>query len=143
MFSRFKSYALKITGSISAVIRYACVTYCITEYIGDISIVSSLASFIIILQTLVLCNSIHYISLQCSGPSMQPTLYTNDIVLSEHISRRNYRFDYGDIVVSKSPSNPKEYICKRITGLPGDKMKLNYLSYQYVSNSNCFNFLLE
>lgn len=26
----------------------------------------------------------------------------------------------GDIVIAKSPSNPRQYICKRIIGLPGD-----------------------
>lgn len=64
---------------------------------------------------------------------MEPTLSTHDIIVSEHISVKNFRFNYGDIVISKSPTNPKEYICKRITGLPGDKMKSSFLNPQYVS----------
>ncbi|XP_065215952.1 mitochondrial inner membrane protease subunit 1 [Planococcus citri] len=106
MSSRFRYFVSKITGVISRTTRYGCITYCILEFIGDISI--------------------------CSGPSMQPTLYTGDIVISEFISIRNYRFNYGDIVVSKSLSDPKQFICKRITGLPGDKMKMNFAKYQYV-----------
>lgn len=61
--------------------------------------------------------------LQCSGPSMEPTLESNNILITEHISPRLNRLRRGDIVIAKSPSNPKQNICKRITGLPGDKVK--------------------
>ena len=60
--------------------------------------------------------------LQCFGPSMQPTMVEKDIILIEHISTRLGKFDYGDIIVAKSLKNPKDLICKRITGLPGDKI---------------------
>jgi inner membrane protease subunit 1 len=54
---------------------------------------------------------------------MEPTLYTNDVLLMERISIRLERFNKGDIVISKCPTNPKQNICKRIVGLPGDKIK--------------------
>lgn len=60
---------------------------------------------------------------QCSGPSMEPTLVTNNILVTEHLSPRFRRLQKGDIIIAKSPTNPKQNICKRITGLPGDRMR--------------------
>lgn len=57
---------------------------------------------------------------------MEPTLETNNILLTEHISPRFNRLRKGDIVIARSPSNPKQNICKRITALPGDKVKRNF-----------------
>ncbi|EFN80682.1 mitochondrial inner membrane protease subunit 1 [Harpegnathos saltator] len=81
-------------------VQCACVTYCVYEYVGDIVV--------------------------CTGPSMEPTLYTNDVLLMERISVRLHKLDKGDIVISKCPSNPKQNICKRIIGLPGDKIWNNF-----------------
>lgn len=53
---------------------------------------------------------------------MEPTLYTNDVLLLERISVRYQWFEKGDIVISKCPNNPEQNICKRIVGLPGDKI---------------------
>lgn len=86
---------------------------------------------------------IFFILFQCYGPSMQPTLKTNDVVVVERISVLKHSYNYGDIVVSKSPSNPKEYICKRITGLPGDKIKVNLLRTQYVSDGYDFSSFMS
>jgi len=54
---------------------------------------------------------------------MEPTLYTNDVLLLERISVRLQRLEKGDIVISKCPNNPEQNICKRIVGLPGDKIR--------------------
>lgn len=53
---------------------------------------------------------------------MEPTLTSNDVIVCEHITTRMLRFNYGDIVISKSPTRPDLYVCKRITGLPGDRI---------------------
>lgn len=54
---------------------------------------------------------------------MEPTLHTNDVLLTERISVRTENVRNGDIVVSKCPYDPKQHICKRVVGLPGDKLK--------------------
>lgn len=54
---------------------------------------------------------------------MEPTLHSNDVIVSEHISTKLYRFNYGDIVISKSVTNPTDLVCKRITALPGDRIQ--------------------
>ena len=56
---------------------------------------------------------------------MEPTLYSNDILLTEHITPRFENIKKGDIVIAKSPSNPRLNVCKRVAGMPGDKIKLD------------------
>ncbi|XP_076644335.1 mitochondrial inner membrane protease subunit 1-like [Halictus rubicundus] len=83
--------------TLSKTVLYTCVIHCVYEYIGDIVV--------------------------CAGPSMEPTLYTNDVLLTERISVRTENIKKGDIVVSKCPSDPKQHICKRVVGLPGNKLE--------------------
>lgn len=53
---------------------------------------------------------------------MEPTLYSNNILLTERITARFHKPNRGDIVIAVSPTNPEQYICKRVIGLPGDKV---------------------
>uniref|UniRef100_A0A2K5XD16 IMP2-like protein n=1 Tax=Mandrillus leucophaeus TaxID=9568 RepID=A0A2K5XD16_MANLE len=50
----------------------------------------------------------------CSGPSVEPTIQNSDIVFEENLISIE--------VTAKSPSDPKSNICKRVTGLEGDKI---------------------
>ncbi|MEJ1278519.1 hypothetical protein NN561_009441 [Cricetulus griseus] len=59
---------------------------------------------------------------KCSGPSMEPTIQNSDIVFAENLSRHFYGIQRGDIVIAKSPCDPKSNICKRVIGLEGDKI---------------------
>lgn len=55
---------------------------------------------------------------------MEPLLRNNDILITERISKRIPLFERGDIVISQNPIDPKTMICKRIKGIPGDKIHL-------------------
>lgn len=55
---------------------------------------------------------------------MEPTLETNNLLVTERISKRVLTFERGDIVIARSPIEPKMFICKRIVGLPGDKIHM-------------------
>ncbi|KAJ8616689.1 hypothetical protein MRB53_036061 [Persea americana] len=71
-------------------------------------------------------NYICSIALVC-GPSMLPTLnLTGDLVLVERISPRINRVGHGDIVIVRSPENPRKTITKRITGMEGDSVTFAY-----------------
>lgn len=59
---------------------------------------------------------------------MEPTLETNNILFTEHISPRLKKLRRGDIVIAKNPTNPKQNICKRIVALQGDMVKGNFPS---------------
>ena len=57
----------------------------------------------------------------CVGPSMLPTLHTQgDMVLVEHVSQRLRPLELGDVVIARSPLDPRQYICKRVLGVAGD-----------------------
>lgn len=62
------------------------------------------------------------------GPSMEPTIQNNDVIIAEKLTSTFRKNDYkrGDIVVVRSPLNPHNFICKRIAGLPGDSVRVNY-----------------
>ncbi|NXV94971.1 IMP1L protease, partial [Calonectris borealis] len=77
-------------------VQYGCIAHCAFEYLGGIVV--------------------------CSGPSMEPTIHNSDIVFSENLSRHFYCIRKGDIVIVKSPNDPKSNICKRVIGLEGDKV---------------------
>lgn len=56
---------------------------------------------------------------KCYGPSMEPTLKTRDVLLTDHVSPRLKKIEVGDVVVAKSPADYR-YVCKRVVAGPGD-----------------------
>ena len=74
--------------------------------------------------TLVLLLMIFVFSIyRIEGYSMQPTLNTNSrIIIIKKVNKKNLkRFD---LVVCKDPLNKKEYIIKRIIGLPNEGIRI-------------------
>lgn len=53
---------------------------------------------------------------------MEPTLHSDNILVTERISPRMNAISRGDIIIAKNPSDPHQHICKRVIGLPGDKI---------------------
>ncbi|KAM9605809.1 mitochondrial inner membrane protease subunit 1 isoform 2-T2 [Morphnus guianensis] len=92
-------------------VQYGCIAHCAFEYLGGIVV--------------------------CSGPSMEPTIQNSDIVFSENLSRHFYCIRKGDIVIVKSPNDPKSNICKRVIGLEGDKVCTSNPSDFVKSHSYC------
>ncbi|KAL8614223.1 hypothetical protein ACOMHN_026440 [Nucella lapillus] len=82
--------------SLLRVVQYGSVLYCTLEFVAD---------FVL-----------------CSGPSMQPTIQSGDIVITEHISVNFNKVQKGDVVICKSPKSPREYICKRVVAMEGDRV---------------------
>ncbi|XP_072172043.1 mitochondrial inner membrane protease subunit 1-like [Diadema setosum] len=83
------------------VVKYSalfyCGAYCVSEYVFDFTL--------------------------CTGPSMRPTIQEEDIVLTEHISTRFFfNVKRGDIVIFKSPSDPRQFLCKRVVALEFDEI---------------------
>ncbi|XP_058813029.1 mitochondrial inner membrane protease subunit 1 [Topomyia yanbarensis] len=105
----------KIAGIGGYIIQYGCITHCTFEYLGD---------FVV-----------------CVGPSMEPTLHTNNVLITDRISPRLKNLQRGDIVITRSPTNPQQHVCKRIVGMPGDRImtkasfNLNPLSNTYTIHS--------
>lgn len=55
---------------------------------------------------------------------MEPTIQPNNLLVTDRISKRIQNYERGDIVIARSPIEPKMMICKRIVGLPGDKIHM-------------------
>lgn len=47
---------------------------------------------------------------------MEPALQSNNLLITERITKRLRLLERGDIVIAKSPIEPKIMICKRIVG---------------------------
>lgn len=86
--------ALRGLGLGAVLVQYGCIAHCTLEYVAD---------FVV-----------------CSGPSMQPTISSSDVVLTEHISVGRGNISRGDVVIARSPTNPHQHICKRVTRIEGD-----------------------
>ncbi|RKP35102.1 peptidase S24/S26A/S26B/S26C, partial [Dimargaris cristalligena] len=57
------------------------------------------------------------------GPSMLPTLHVQgDWLAYDRISHRMGWLKPGDVVLCVSPSDPNRLICKRLLGMPGDRI---------------------
>lgn len=63
---------------------------------------------------------------------MEPTIYTNNVLLTEHFTPHARKVERGDIIIAKCPTNPKEFVCKRVTALPGDKVRTGFVSTDVV-----------
>ncbi|KAF5301443.1 hypothetical protein FQA39_LY02172 [Lamprigera yunnana] len=101
-----KPFSAKICTTLGYIIQYGCVAHCLFNYIGDVVV--------------------------CAGTSMEPAVYSDDVVFIEHITPRLKSINKGDVIIAKCPTNPKQYICKRIVGLPGEKMKVGFAKYEIV-----------
>ncbi|CDP06074.1 unnamed protein product [Coffea canephora] len=57
------------------------------------------------------------------GPSMLPTLnLTGDVVLVEHLSQKFGKVGPGEVVVVRSPENPRKTVTKRIVAVEGESV---------------------
>ncbi len=70
---------------------------------------------------------IHYFIFQpfyVVGPSMEPNFYDRDYLI---VSKITYRFnspERGQVIIFHPPANDKDYLIKRIIGLPGEKITI-------------------
>lgn len=58
-----------------------------------------------------------------SGPSMQPTLYSNEYVFMEKVTYWFGAPKYGDVVICKFPDNTSTFV-KRVIGVGGDVLEV-------------------
>ncbi|CAH1393003.1 unnamed protein product [Nezara viridula] len=101
----FKQYIFLFGRIIKVAVQCGCIGHCAFEYVGNLVL--------------------------CTGRSMEPTLHHNDVVFSDHISPKIRGIRYGDIVVANSVTDPKLFVCKRVTALEGDVV-VYYNRYVFV-----------
>lgn len=89
----------KTFGFVGYAVQYGCIAHCAFEYIGEFVVVRIISITELFYSfnhnhrfTCALKNNSFVVALlQCSGPSMEPTIVNHDIVFSEHISRHLYK----------------------------------------------------
>ncbi len=77
------------------------------------------------------------------GPSMEPNFYDKDYLI---IDKFSYHFDKperGEVVVFHSPNNEKNYLIKRVIGLPGERVVIKNDEVKIYNNENSNGFTLD
>lgn len=77
----------------------------------------------VVLIALVIILPVRYFLIQpffVKGSSMVPNFHDKEYILVDKWTYKLGRAERGDVIVFKSPTNPKEYYIKRIIGLPGE-----------------------
>lgn len=83
--------------------------------------------------------------MQVFGPSMLPTLnMSGDVVIAEHVSHRLGKVGPGDLVLVRSPVDPKKIVTKRVLGMEGDKVTFSVdPNFSFRSRTAVVNFALS
>lgn len=90
----------KTLGFVGYTVQYGCIAHCAFEYIGEVVVVCIILIIIqysyfpqsILIHPCIRNNCMFFVALlQCSGPSMEPTIVNHDIVFSERMSRHLYK----------------------------------------------------
>lgn len=66
------------------------------------------------------------------GDSMYPTLHDGDNLIVDKISYRFNDPDRYDVIIFPYPQNEKEYYIKRVIGLPGETVQIDYDGNIYI-----------
>lgn len=109
----------KLASRFGVIAGIGCTIHCFFEYVCDFVICSG-ESYVVKRPWNVTLNIVEFL-----GESMQPTLYSNNILICSKIAQRLNRFNRNDIVIAMHPNQPRNLICKRIVALPGDVVLMN------------------
>lgn len=84
-----------------------------------LKILKDLIPYVVIVAIVVLVRTFLVTPIRVVGPSMNPTLASNDIMILNKVAK----IDRFDIVVIKSDKSP-EILIKRVIGLPGETLEI-------------------
>lgn len=95
-----------------------------SSIIKDLTRIASLS--IRSIAALHLFTSSCYEISQTEGASMLPTLQVhNDFCVVDKHYKNGNDIQMGDLIVARKPTQPDSWVCKRITGMPGDVVLLD------------------
>lgn len=77
-----------------------------------------------------------------NGSSMEPNIEDKQYLIVDEISYRVREPERGDVIVLKSPPEPKKYYIKRIIGLPGETVKITGTTVTIINSEHPTGFAL-
>lgn len=81
----------------------------------------------VVIISLAIVIPVRYFIIQpfyVKGASMEPSFYDYEYLIIDEISYRFKKPERGEVVIFKSPQNPRQYFIKRIIALPEEKIKI-------------------
>lgn len=94
----------------------------------------SVLSYLLLFMTVIFVAFTFFFRLvSVEGGSMLPTLYTGDKII---ISNFLYTPDYGDIIAVNKEAAEESSMIKRVIGLPGDTVSINFETHIITVNGN-------
>ncbi len=77
------------------------------------------------------------------GPSMEPNFYNKDYLIIDKFSYHFNKPERGEVVVFNSPNNGKNYLIKRVVGLPGERVVIQNDKVKIYNNNHEQGLVLE
>ena len=87
-----------------------------------------LAILISIMMCVILLNTYVFFNVQIKGPSMQPTMFTDDVLVANKLKSPTY----GSIVIIAGEKDNGDWIIKRVIAMGGDTVDIRSDGYVYV-----------
>ncbi len=96
------------------------------------SFFASLGSFIwetikVVIISLAIVIPIRYFIIQpfyVKGASMEPSFYDHEYLIIDEITYRLREPERGEVIIFRSPPDPRQYFIKRAVALPGERIKI-------------------
>ncbi len=107
------------------------------KYRGQITYILEIVKIVAISLAIIL--PIRYFLIEpfyVRGASMEPNFYNHEYLIANKIV---YRFDdlqRGDVIIFKNPNNRRQYLIKRVIGLPGEKIVISDNKVMIYNNEN-------
>lgn len=77
------------------------------------------------------------------GASMEPNFYESEYLIIDKLTPRFAPYGRGEVVVFRYPKNENRFLIKRIIGLPGEKISINYEGIIITNAANPSGFSLD
>ena len=93
-----------------------------------------LMAIVVVMLIAVILHTFVFFNIRVKGPSMEPTMYTDDVL----IANRYKKVTYGSIVIITGEKENGDWLIKRVIAMEGDTVKIQdgYVHVKYKDNQN-------
>lgn len=103
---------------------------------SDFKFLIVVAILVLVMFVVVMLNTFVYFNVQVKGASMNPTLYTNDVL----VANRYKTPTYGSIIIISGEKENGDWLIKRVIAKGGDTVDIRN-GYVYVKYKNSSEFI--